>query len=781
MKTQYNLNKHYTKFPHTSGPLDRLTKLQPLLRYSSTDTCELKDILKLQYSKKKLASLRKSATILSVPTPFKIVLNSLSLPIGVDIEPVISEVVSFHNKMIMNHSIIEGTARYNSIRLYAIRLMEGQNPEPLPWVATGRKDKWPSAFHKLRPLFYRVRDHKCAISDRLIRSVLYLNRLCKGNMFPDISEIIKPFTLSEEFMSRYRDFVKRKLKKSKYSPKELVSKPSLRVLRSGPNSKPKWQTAEVEAYALINSELHDSFKELCINTGNNDLYEYMKTLSARQDRVTRIKIRHIVSVPDKGNKSRMVAISDYWTQVLLQPIMTDIQSFIQFHYSNVCSNKNHLEGFEKLKRFVRPGIKSYDITSWTDAFPNTLQKIFMEEYYGLGIANAWYNLVVDCQWNVRGTKTLIKYKRGQGMGTAGSFDIATVSDLLLLEMIYTEQYKLPFDRTNVNKVGDDLWCYDPDNYVKDTYTKECGIDINISKTKLATENNWCAEFVSRNINHGTDVSRISANICRAVTKNVLDLVQLATHLEERGHKTHIPTDEIFNSLKLKGYHLECVIRTLYLLTIIYEGKVGTTLLRESLAKYNRVFILNDPILESINTNPDLLSKFKQSYKVFMITRLLNSIISKSEAAFDATIEYDSSAELLSYKEPGVYWSTDESIEYVTSRYILAVSYEAVGKELYTIDMDLELDQMIERLEHINQCITFKELGVISTGEIPWRPKATQLFNFVRSLVYYPSKVSLTAEYSPLLLCNHKDYHEQHGCYFDIQRFAQQLLPGKHMR
>jgi hypothetical protein len=70
-------------------------------------------------------------------------------------------------------------------------------------------------------------------------------------------------------------------------------------------------TADVEAYALINSELHSSFLSLCKMTGNMDVYEYMHKIAKNQDRVTKIRIRYITGIKDKGNKCRLVAISDY--------------------------------------------------------------------------------------------------------------------------------------------------------------------------------------------------------------------------------------------------------------------------------------------------------------------------------------------------------------------------------------------------------------------------------------------------------------------------------------
>lgn len=42
------------------------------------------------------------------------------------------------------------------------------------------------------------------------------------------------------------------------------------------------------------------------------------------------------------------------------------------------------------------------------------------------------------------------------MGTAGSFDIATVTDITIIAMLYEKYYKLQLDDTLANKVGDDL-------------------------------------------------------------------------------------------------------------------------------------------------------------------------------------------------------------------------------------------------------------------------------------------------------------------------------------
>lgn len=93
-----------------------------------------------------IKSVNKSAQILHVPITFIAVLDRLingsknDKP-NFDVSAAVTEVINFHDALIRNHSVVEGTARYNKIRLYCINLLEGQNPEPLERVAVGKKDR----------------------------------------------------------------------------------------------------------------------------------------------------------------------------------------------------------------------------------------------------------------------------------------------------------------------------------------------------------------------------------------------------------------------------------------------------------------------------------------------------------------------------------------------------------------------------------------------------------------------------------------------------------------
>jgi hypothetical protein len=531
-----------------------------------------------------------------------------------------------------------------------------------------------------------------------------------------------------EFKNRYENYVKSNVA---LNTEELITKPSMRVLSNGPNGKPKWMTADVEAYALLNSKLNIPFKDLCYATGNVDLYTCMESIALKQSRVTRKRLRYITTIRDKGNKCRLVAISDYWTQVLLEPIMFNIQEYTKQRFKEVSYSNDHAEGFNNLKKYIRPGVESYDVTSWTDAFPNSLQFIFMKQRFGLAIAIAWQNLVVSCVWDVKGSTTPVKYERGQGMGTNGSFDIATITDLFLLEMIYKEEYSMDISVDLFNKVGDDLWCYDPDKHVLNTYTKLCGMDINMSKTKSATDENLVGEFVSRSLNNGYDVSRISSNICRSVGKNILELPQLASHLSERGYECIIPINELFTALKIKGEHRTNVVRTLYILCLIYSNS-GLNLLKRSLEIDIPSEIYQDEVISILQTfGVGMISDTYFKLHSCRTTREIEAKMLKIFSASQVTLTEDVNSDS-DYLDPNCYWIS-ENIPLITSKIMMSESYRAHA-ELFAVKLPRNNpDVFASRLDQCNQAMTFKELGVISSGRTTWRPKVTKLFNLVQSL------------------------------------------------
>lgn len=140
------------------------------------------------------------------------------------------------------------------------------------------------------------------------------------------------------------------------------------------------------------------------------------------------------------------------------------------------------------------------------------------------------------------------------------------------------------------------------------------MEISIPKTKVATSENLVGEFVSRNLNYGKDVSRISVNICRSVQRNILDLPELCRHI--RGRRSHfirgLNLREIFAIAKIKPHMYLTYVQTFYLYCLLNKNEEGTDLLMYSLIDSFLEIIEKDPLIQEFK-DPAIINIFLQTY------------------------------------------------------------------------------------------------------------------------------------------------------------------------
>lgn len=497
----------------------------------------------------------------------------------------VDQVIAVHNKLIESLGIKFGTKRWKDIANYCIKKLEefplDTSPNNLQ-LAVGDTDRWPKILGKLRPFYHLARlrsdlSNSSHLADQFIRTLLGIPRMVEEFSELNIDSITAPGADLREFRPKWKEFLKLRLSDRnwrKLKSQNFDFTPSLNNSnKAGPCGGPKWNNIDLEARLLIESPLWASFCALCSAMKVPSLQNFVEKIACDKSQVANLVksrgiksplLRKIMAVPDSGNKSRAIAVGDIFTQILMHALERQLVSILTKEFSDVCAFKDHNNGFQKLMLSVRPGIQSLDASNWTDRLPAILQKDLLTSLYGSEMSDAWYNLVVRCHWTISGSNETIRYEAGQGMGIHSSFVIATITDLLLVEYAYSQLYpelaeaRQKSTRSNFyNKVGDDLWIYDPDLKFVEFY-KSLGVDINLSKSKSCSSDNIVAEYVSRNINRGLDVSRISARLCREAEKNIFMLPTLLNHLQQR--------------LKFSEEDFINLIKSIYLNPKIYKKK-----------------------------------------------------------------------------------------------------------------------------------------------------------------------------------------------------------------
>lgn len=403
----------------------------------------------------------------------------------------IDEVRDFHNNLVAHLGTEFGTKKYKSTTNYCIQLLEGiENPTVVDRLSTGLKDKWPNALGSLRPLFHQVRDGGPyrKVGDQVIRTLFGMQRTLEGFTKLNLEKIEYSAPIDEDFLKEYNEFVinlykeNGLLREGDFKDNEYIIEPPLSVSASGPNKVPKTESAAYEAHLLINSkELFSPFREMCIKTKNEEFLTFVKHMASKYKDVNeKIRnanpsknkfinteekkakasldkeislysspnvsegdtscLRKITAVPDSGNKSRTIAISDYWTQCLLTPFESKILESIKTLYPDSSNIFDHSGGFNKLMESIKVGTTCIDAESWTDTFSEKFQRSHVECLFGREFRTNWTRLVVKCKWSVKGTNQFVFYKTGQGMGTKGSFAAASIAYLTLMEFLTRKHY-----------------------------------------------------------------------------------------------------------------------------------------------------------------------------------------------------------------------------------------------------------------------------------------------------------------------------------------------------
>jgi len=122
-------------------------------------------------------------------------------------------------------------------------------------------------------------------------------------------------------------------------------------MTKGPNGEPTLTTSIEEAGALFRNEtLRKSVELYCAHTGNKDFYDYMANVASLCTETEQYGyIGRIAQVPDSLNKNRVVAMVDYWTNILLSPLEEKIRYLLKTNFSKTDFLRDHFEGAERVR------------------------------------------------------------------------------------------------------------------------------------------------------------------------------------------------------------------------------------------------------------------------------------------------------------------------------------------------------------------------------------------------------------------------------------------------
>jgi len=119
---------------------------------------------------------------------------------------------------------------------------------------------------------------------------------------------------------------------------------------------------------------------------------------------------------DKGGKTRVIAILDYWSQSVLKPVHDVLMDILRGIPTDCTFNQG---AFSSILPLSGPFF-SFDLSAATDRMPLALQQRVLSFVIGRGKAEAWAKLLVSEGYVAKSLPDLVYYKAGQPMGAYSS-------------------------------------------------------------------------------------------------------------------------------------------------------------------------------------------------------------------------------------------------------------------------------------------------------------------------------------------------------------------------
>jgi hypothetical protein len=249
-----------------------------------------------------------------------------------ELEDFFSLTIKAHNNLVRYTGVKQATKDWKTITTYCNLLLEGRKPGELHRVSVGKTDRWPKLFSHLRPIYHRITSPKqynlsigqIAELRRLCLTLFKVNRVCYDFVDLDVSGLTQTHEIPKEVEEMFIEHLH--LTTDPVEELDLLRALPFISPANGPNSLPKLESVGAEAAALRISPIYKHILRYSELTDNMSVIQYINIcadayIDANGDEdLESVALRKLVAIPDKGNKARVIAICDFFTQSLLSSL-----------------------------------------------------------------------------------------------------------------------------------------------------------------------------------------------------------------------------------------------------------------------------------------------------------------------------------------------------------------------------------------------------------------------------------------------------------------------------
>jgi len=269
----------------------------------------------------------------------------------------------------------------------------------------------------------------------------------------------------------------------------------------------------------------------------------------------------LVKLNEARGKVRIIAIADWWTQVVLKPIHDSIM--VHLKHVPMDGTFNQVKPLQRLLDLNRSKnvLYSFDLSAATDRLPIELQ---VQVLTLLGIRGDLWKAILDRPWYLNDSP--IRYSVGQPMGCYSSWAMLALTHHLIVQIAASRSgCKCIF--TNYAVLGDDIVI--ADDAVAKAYLaimETLGVDVNLVKSHQGST----AEFAKRWIHTALgDFTPLGAGDILVTLRNYKYLPTLLLEMREKGyHLSLLSVKNIVSLLPHLKRKASDRLRLIYILMIL---------------------------------------------------------------------------------------------------------------------------------------------------------------------------------------------------------------------
>jgi hypothetical protein len=330
-----------------------------------------------------------------------------------------------------------------------------QTITPMTWFRSD-SDGFPEMIKPFKVWLRSENQHKVIAALSVLRSY----ELLRVPISKDISTITEPYTGESDILDSITNFIPVFLKSSKIDLKIPEIEYHM-TYKNGPNGPAlRSSDSDIEALSRIpklvrairtcEGKLAGSppapLKEL-------SLFERIPFFLGRKKTAITSKLTQF---PEKGGKTRTIAVIDYYSQRCLKPLHKALMTALSSLVSDGTYSHRNVATWLQQRTYEKSYLYCCDMTAATDRFPSIIQKnLLLELVKDPDLSAAIWTLLAERTFTVAWSGEEITYNVGQPMGAYASWPLFALSHHLLVEYC-AFKHNIRKCYTKYRIIGDDV-------------------------------------------------------------------------------------------------------------------------------------------------------------------------------------------------------------------------------------------------------------------------------------------------------------------------------------